>query len=67
MFYDNMNYNMCRTVGALEQVKQYVEEHYSKTLEFDARLAATEEKVPTYVSDADLSVFHTEIEIEEDE
>ena len=67
VFYDNMNYNMCRTVGALEQVKQYVEEHYSKTLEFDARLAATEEKTPTYVSDADLSVFHTEIEIEEDE
>ena len=48
-------------------MKQYVEEHYSKTLEFDARLAATEEKTPTYVSDADLSVFHTEIEIEEDE
>ena len=66
VFYDNMNYNMCRTVGALDQVKQFVEEHYGKTLGFDARLAIAQEKTPTYISDADLAVFHTEIEIEED-
>ena len=34
---------------------------------FDARLAVQDESVPTYISDADLAVFHTEIEIEDRE
>ncbi|WP_434310083.1 DNA polymerase III subunit gamma/tau [Hominifimenecus sp. rT4P-3] len=66
VFSDQLNYNMCKTVGALEQVKAFVEQTYQKTLAFDARLAVQEEAAPAYVSDADLSVFHTEIEIEED-
>lgn len=66
VFFDNLNYNMCRTVHALEQVESFVKEHYSKTLTFEARLAVTEERPATYLSDADLAVFHTEIEIEEE-
>ena len=42
-----------------------MEQTYQKTLTFDARLAVQDEVVPTYISDADLSVFHTEIEIED--
>ena len=56
---------MSKTVGALEQVKEFVEQSYQKTLTFDARLAVHDETVPAYVSDADLAVFHTEIEIED--
>ena len=66
VFLDQLNYNMCKTVGALEQVKAFVEQSFGKTLEFDARLAAAEEEVPAYLSDEDLAVFHTEIEIEEE-
>ena len=66
VFLDQLNYNMCKTVGALEQVKAIVEQSFGKTLEFDARLAAVEEEVPAYLSDEDLAVFHTEIEIEEE-
>ncbi len=65
VFADHMNLNMAKTVGALEQVKAFVEQTYQKTLTFDARLAVQDEVVPTYISDADLSVFHTEIEIED--
>lgn len=65
VFSDNLNFNMSKTVGALEQVKEFVEQSYQKTLTFDARLAVHDETVPAYVSDADLAVFHTEIEIED--
>ena len=67
VFADHLNMNMAKTVGALEQVKELVEQTYQKTLSFDARLAVQDESVPTYISDADLAVFHTEIEIEDRE
>ena len=67
VFGDHLNLNMAKTLGALEQVQEFVEGRYQKTLSFDARLALQEEETPTYVSDADLSVFHTEIEIEDRE
>ncbi len=67
VFSDHMNMNMARTLGALERVQELVEQNYHKTLEFEARLAAQGETEVSYVSDADLSVFHTEIEIEDRE
>lgn len=66
VFFDQLNYNMCKTVGALEQVREFVIQSYGKTLEFDARLAVSDEAVPEYLSDEDLAVFHTEIVIEEE-
>ena len=66
VFFDNLNYNMCKTVHALEQVERFAREHYGRELTFESRLAVTNEQAPAYVSDEDLSVFHTEIEIEED-
>ena len=66
VFFDNLNYNMSRTIGSLDQVKHFVESSYGKTLAFDTRLAAdSAEQVVSYLSDEDLSAFHTEIEIEE--
>ncbi|MDD6212728.1 MAG: DNA polymerase III subunit gamma/tau [Clostridiales bacterium] len=66
VFYDAFNYNMCKAVGALQQVKEFVEETYNKTLEFDMRLANQAEEEPRYVTDEDLSAFHAEIEIEDE-
>lgn len=66
VFFDHFNYNMCKHVGSLEQVRNFVEQNYGRTLEFEARVASEEEPEPAYLSDEDLSVFHTEIEIEED-
>jgi len=65
VFFDNFNYNMCRTVGALEQVRAFVEETYGKTLEFDMRLAPQREPEPAYLTDEDLSVFNGEFEVED--
>ncbi len=67
VFFDPFIYNMCNTIGALEQVKAFVSQAYGKTIEFEARLAGeppVEETV--YVSDEELSVIHAEIEFEED-
>lgn len=66
VFLDHFNYNMSKHVGSLEQVRDFVEQNYGRTLEFEARVASVEEPEPAYVSDRELSVFHTEIEIEED-
>ena len=68
VFFDNFNYNMSKSVGALEQVQNYVEETYSRTLTFDMRLASQkDEHVPTYVTDEELSKINGEIEFVDEE
>lgn len=68
VFFDNFNYNMCKSVQSLDSLRTIVEEVYGKTLEFDMRLAVQrEERVPTYVTDEELSKINGEIEFVDDE
>ena len=66
VFSDSLKLNMCRTVGALDQVRDYVRTRLGRELELDSRLAQVKEQEVVYICEEDLAPFHTEIEIEED-
>ncbi|MCD8011264.1 MAG: DNA polymerase III subunit gamma/tau [Lachnospiraceae bacterium] len=67
VFFDAFHYNMCKTLQAMDQVKDFVAEAYGKSLEFDLRLAPQREQEPRYLTDEDLAGIHGDIEIEDEE